>query len=145
MFSDIDIVIIKPTIKGLLEPYSEYDMVFMSEDINSNQANIGFCYIKASAKTLLFWKKVKEQTMIKFAHDQQITNDLLLKTDCKTTLFSEKDIISQKTCSSNREFKIVQILSSGNMSAENQYLEKLEALSIFVNLTPYTYFKSVSF
>lgn len=139
LFTDIDIIIRQPTIKHMLKPFQNYDMTFMTEELNTQLANIGFCYINANSNTLKFWKQVQEIVTKDNAHDQTVVNELLKETDLKVGFFSEKDIISQKTCTPNADFKIVQILSSGNNTSHWQLIEKLYTLPIFVNLNPYRY------
>ena len=139
IFSDIDIVIHKSSIKEMIIPKLQDDMTFMTEDTGSTQANIGFCLIKATQQTLEFWKQIQKLVVEESGHDQTLVNRLLKTTNLKTSLFSEKDIISQKTCTPDRSFKIIQILSSGNNSTHWQYIEKIHALPIFINLEPYTY------
>jgi hypothetical protein len=140
LFTDIDIVIRQPTIKEMLDPFKEHDMVFMPEDKKSQEVNIGFCYIKASKDTLEFWKIVQQKVKQTGGHDQNIANQLLKTSPhLKTGLFSPVDIISQKTCTSDANFKIVQILSSGGNSSHWQFIEKLYTIPMFIVMNPYKY------
>jgi len=139
LFTDIDIIIRQPSIRALVKPFLEYDMTFMTEDTDTKDANIGFCLIKATDETLSFWKEVQKRVLKEAAHDQLIVNEMLKLTKRKFGLFSPKDIISQKTCTANSDFKIVQILSSGNNTSHWQLIEKLFTLPLFINMEPYKY------
>jgi hypothetical protein len=140
LFTDIDIIIRQPTIKEMLDPFKDYDMVFMTEDTHSNAINIGFCYIKASTETLEFWKNVQRRVKQEGGHDQDIANQLLKNNPhLKTGLFSPVDIISQKTCTADTNFKIIQILSSGGNSPHWQFIEKLYTIPMFIIMNPYKY------
>ena len=139
IFSDIDIIVRQPSIKAMIEKFLTSDMTFMSEDTNSTAANIGFCLIKATPETLVFWKQVQRLVLEESGHDQDIVNRLLKTTTLKTSLFSEIDIISQKTCTKATNFKIVQILSTGGNSAYWQLIEKIRILPFFINIEPYRY------
>jgi hypothetical protein len=140
LFSDIDIIVRQPTIKDMLAPFQDHDMVFMTEDNNSQAVNIGFCYIKASKETLEFWKTVQQKVRHEGGHDQDIVNQLIKSSPrLKTGLFSPVDIISQKTCTADTNFKIIQILSSGGNTPHWQYIEKLYTIPMFIIMTPYKY------
>jgi hypothetical protein len=140
LFTDIDIIIRQPTLMEMLDPFKDHDMVFMTEDTNSKAVNIGFCYIKASSSTLDFWKTVQRLVKQEGGHDQDIANQLIKSSPhLKTGLFSPVDIISQKTCTADTNFKIIQILSSGGNSPHWQFIEKLYTIPMFIIMTPYNY------
>lgn len=140
LFTDIDIIIRQPTLTEMLDPFKDHDMAFMTEDIHSKAINIGFCYIKASNETLDFWRTVQRRVKQEGGHDQDIANQLLKNSPhLKTGLFSPVDIISQKTCTADTNFKIIQILSSGGNSAHWQFIEKLYTIPMFIIMNPYKY------
>jgi hypothetical protein len=67
-------------------------------------------------------------------------NETLPNSNLKIGFFSDKHIISQKTCAADaQDFKVVQILSSGGNTSYWQYIEKLYTLPIFINLGQYSY------
>ena len=143
LFTDIDIIVRQSTVKEMLDPFKDHDMVFMTEDTNSKDINIGFCYIKGSKETLDFWKTVQRRVKQEGGHDQDIANQLLKTcSHLKSGLFSPIDIISQKTCTADTNFKIIQILSSGGNSAHWQFIEKLYTIPMFIIMTPYKYLVS---
>jgi hypothetical protein len=123
----------------MIKPFLNTDMSFMTEDRGTKTANIGFCLIKASEKTLQFWKEVQNRVTLESGHDQAIVNDMLNRTLLTIDFFSVKDIISQKTCTHDADFKVVQILSSGNNTPHWQFIEKLYTLPLFIQLEPYNY------
>jgi len=139
IFSDIDIIVKQPDIRQMIDKHLKHDMTFMSEDKNSKAANIGFCLIKATKETLEFWKQVQRLVLEESGHDQDIVNLLLKTTKLKTALFSEIDIVSQKTCTKDTNFKIVQILSTGGNSVHWQLIEKIRIIPFFINIAPYKY------
>jgi hypothetical protein len=140
LFTDIDIIVRQPTLIELLDPFKDHDMVFMTEDTQSKDINIGFCYIKGSKETLDFWKTVQKKVKQEGGHDQDVANQLLkLSPHLKSGLFSPTDIISQKTCTADTNFKIIQILSSGGNSPHWQFIEKLYTIPMFIIMTPYKY------
>lgn len=140
LFTDIDIIIRQPDIKEMVNPFLSHDMAFMTEETNMKLANIGFCFIKATEDTLRFWKNIQKLVKETGGHDQTIVNETLHYSNLKIGFFSDKHIISQKTCAADaQDFKVVQILSSGGNSSYWQYIEKLYTLPIFINLGQYQY------
>ena len=126
IFSDADIFINSAKVKGMCLPFMElgYDSVFMSENYDSPDVNIGFILTKANDATLGLWKTIQTHITQNGGHDQSIMNTILRDGwSGKWCMFDKSDVVSNKTYRRS-EFIIFQFLSSCN-GYESDMAEKL--------------------
>jgi hypothetical protein len=135
IFSDADIFIGSTKVKEMCAPFMElaYDSVFMAEESDGSDVNIGFILTKANETTLALWKDIQARINKEGGHDQSIINSILRREGWsgKWCTFNTNDVVSNKTFIGS-EFIIFQFLSSCK-SYESDMAEKLYSLYKFTN------------
>jgi hypothetical protein len=114
IFSDADIFIGSAKVKEMCAPFMElaYDSVFMAEESDGSDVNIGFILTKANETTLALWKDIQAHINKEGGHDQAIMNTILKEGWAgKWSRFNMNDVMSNKTYMGT-EFIIFQFLSS---------------------------------
>lgn len=76
LYSDIDIVFLKPCKDSLLELLKDNDIVFQREYEESG-VNVGFIAMKSNEACLHFWKKAKEALLATGEWEQLLINKIL--------------------------------------------------------------------
>jgi hypothetical protein len=115
-----------------------YDSVFMAEESDGSDVNIGFILIKANEATLALWKDIQHTIREHGGHDQSIMNAILREGwSGKWCTFATTDVVSNKTFTES-EFVIFQFLSGCN-GYEYDMAEKLYTVSKIYNIDHHFY------
>jgi hypothetical protein len=139
VFSDADICVLQTTaLRDYLTRYMNYDIVYMSDNLENTIYNIGFGLIKCTQSTIDFFTTVRDTIASSGRLDQTIVNELLAEyPELSVGMFSTPEMIQSNMYPVFRKEEenmyVVQMLCSGT-SFEHNYLEKLLTASVFYDL-----------